>query len=122
MSFVTLISSVLFALIATVYSSVSIILKYDLKCRGFGCLAGSALRGSYTQTIPSSLIREQGYLDLERDGKINFGNYEIVHQGRVSIGRYTDAHKVLIQKKARLLAGPFQVIQQPCYYTSLTRV
>ncbi len=76
-------------------------IDYKINCRGFGCLLSGSKSGEYQQQIPRIFETEEGYLDLETLGVLNFGKYTLSHQGRVTIGRYTDCHKVLISEKKK---------------------
>ena len=54
------------------------------------------LTGTYTQNIPSVYQYNSGYLDLEKSKKQNVREAVLYHQGRVNVGRYYQAHKVLL--------------------------
>jgi hypothetical protein len=57
------------------------------------------LAGKHTETLPKEFLFEEAYLDLENNGSIEIKDAFVYHQGRVSIGRYTRAHKVFIVAK-----------------------
>jgi hypothetical protein len=57
------------------------------------------LKGEHTQKLPKSFLYETAYLDLEKDKILDIGEARVVHEGRASIGRYKDCHKIKIMPK-----------------------
>jgi hypothetical protein len=54
------------------------------------------LTGTYAQNIPSVFQYNSGYLDLQKSRKKLVRQAVLYHKGRVNVGRYYQAHKVLL--------------------------
>ena len=57
------------------------------------------LSGDHVEKLPKEFMAEQAYLDLERTGYLEIKDAYVYHKGRVTYGRYTNAHKVFIKAK-----------------------
>lgn len=57
------------------------------------------LQGDHTEVLPKEFLFEEAYLDLEESGSLKLKDAEVFHLGRVTMGRYTNCHKVKILAK-----------------------
>lgn len=55
--------------------------------------------GDLTQDLPVEFSREEGYLELERQGHEQFKNVDLYHLGRVNDGEFQNCHKIRVVKQ-----------------------
>jgi hypothetical protein len=82
-------------------------IRYEILAKPFVPVPREQLKGKYQQMLPQSFVSEDAYLQIEKEGPLKIDEATVYHLGRVSIGRYTDAHKIRIDpdnKKSEIIA------------------
>jgi hypothetical protein len=71
-------------------------IQYEIIAKPFVPVPREHLKGTYEQSLPEQFMYEEIYLHLEKVGSLKIEEATAHHLGRVTIGRYIDAHKIKI--------------------------
>jgi hypothetical protein len=82
-------------------------INYEILAKPFVPVPKEQLKGKYQQILPESFVSEDAYIQIEKEGPLKIDEATVYHLGRVTIGRYTNAHKIRIDpdnKKSEIIA------------------